>query len=189
MEFISERIGYNKADEDLTVYIKASTKNDAKKIRFLKIWVILWGISGLFIVSQLFLPYADQQTKIFLFGYLAFWAYFFYIAAKAYYFRKYGTETVYINNNKFMIRRDIYTKKGKPKWFVAENKNPFNIHDEKAGSLSQLFYSSFWVTSGGSVTFGSDKNNYRFGLQLKENEAKKLVQLLNKSIKAQPKNK
>lgn len=182
MEFISERIGYNRTTEDLTVYIKGSKKGDIKKINYLKMWIILWGIAGLLIVIQLFFPSALGDARFYVVGFLGFWAYFLYIGIKAYYFRKYGTETIYVNNDKFMIRRDVYTKKGKPKWFKANDKNPFTLVEEKKGGVSDLFYNSFWVTTGGSITFGAKHTQFRFGVQLEEPEAKKLIQLLNKAI-------
>lgn len=186
MDFISERIGFNRTAEDLTVYIKGSKKSDIKKINYLKMWIILWGIAGLLIFIQVFFPQALGAARFYVIGFLGFWAYFLYIGIKAYYFRKYGIETIYVNNDKFMIRRDIYTKKGKPKWFKANEKNPFSMVEEKKGGVGDLFYNSFWVTTGGSVTFGAKNTSFRFGIQLEENETKKLVQILNKAIQVKP---
>lgn len=185
MDFISERIGFTRTPEDLTVYIKASKKEDQKKIKYLKIWIILWGLSGLLLISQFFVPYTLGQARFFLFGLLGFWGYFLYIAIKAYYFRKYGLETIYVNNDKFMIRRDVHTKKGKPKWFKANEKNPFSAVDEKPGGINNFFYTSFWVITGGTLVFGAKKTEFRFGLQLTELETNKLVALLNKAIHVQ----
>lgn len=183
MEYISERVGFNKTPEDLTIYIKGSKKSDAKKIQYLKIWVILWLICGVLLISQFFFPYALGQAIFYLVGLLGFWGYFLYIAIKAYYFRKYGTETIYVNNDKFMIRRDIYTKQGKPKWFKANEKSPFAKVDEKPGGINAFFYTSFWVITGGSIMFGAKNSEFRFGLQLTDDEAGKIVNLMNKAIK------
>ncbi len=185
MDFISERVGYTRTTEDLTVYIKGSKKSDIKKINYLKAWVILWAAAGGLLVVQLFLPYSLGQAQFFIVGLIGFWVYFFYIAIKAYYFRKYGMETIYINNDKFMIRRDVHSKKGKPKWFKANEKNPFSLVEEKKGGLNHLFYNSFWITTGGTISFGSNKSDFRFGLQLTEDESKKLVSLLNKALHIQ----
>ena len=107
MDFISERVGFTKTSEDLTIYIKGSKKSDLKKINYLKAWVILWALAGFLLIAQFFFSYTIGEARFFLVGLLGFWAYFFYVAIKAYYFRKYGLETIYINNDKFMIRREI----------------------------------------------------------------------------------
>ncbi len=185
MDFISERVGFTRTPEDLTIYIKASKKSDLKKINYLKAWVVLWGLCGFLLFTQMFFPYTIGQARFFLVGLIGFWAYFFYVAIKAYYFRKYGLETIYINNDKFMIRRDVYSKKGKPKWFKANEKNPFKPVEEKQNGVNNFFYNSFWVISGGTITFGAKRSEFRFGLQLTTEETRKLVSLMNKAIHPQ----
>lgn len=183
MEYLSDRIRYNKTDEDLTVYIKATSIKDKKKIQILKIWLLLWIVSGLIIISQIFFPGYSRDEKLFIVIYTFFWVYFAYRVSYAYYFRKYGSEVIYINNNKFMYRRDILEKAGKPSFFVAHEKNPFRKVIEKPGSFNTVFYNSFWVVTGGTIAFGEKKNEYRFGLQLSDEERDKLIKLLNKSIR------
>jgi hypothetical protein len=182
MDFISERVGYTKTPEDLTIYIKGSKKSDALKIRYMKIWIILCLVSLFLLIVQFFLPYSLGAAKYYLVGLIGFLIYFIYIAVKAYYFRKYGIETIYINNDKFMIRRDIYTKQGKPKWFKANEKNPFSKVDEKPGGINAFFYSSFWVVTGGTIMFGAKRSEFRFGIQLSDEEAHKVVNMMNKAI-------
>ena len=82
-----------------------------------------------------------------------------------------------------MIRRDIHGKAGKPIHFVAKGKNPFRKVAEKPGSINAAFYNSFWVVTGGTISFGEKKDEYRFGLQLTNEESEKLVRLLNQSIR------
>ncbi|MCX7743838.1 MAG: hypothetical protein N2167_04650 [Flavobacteriales bacterium] len=182
MEHLSDRIAFKRTDDDLTVYIRATSPKDKKKIRLLQIWLLLWFTAGIIIISQLFFPGYSSDEKLFMVIYLFFWAYFAYRIAYAYYFRKYGTEVIYINNNKFMIRRDIHGKAGKPHHFVAKGKNPFRKVDEKPGSINAAFYNSFWVVTGGCIAFGEKKDEYRFGLQLSDEETDKLIRLLNKTI-------
>lgn len=184
MEFINDRIGFVKTKDDLTVYIKASSPKESKKLNMLKLWVVLWSLAGVLIASQFFFEYT-REMKLYLFIFMCFWGYFEYVSIRAYYFRRYGTETIYINNNKFMIRRDVYTKKGKPKWFQANEKSPFTFIESSNINSANLFYNSYWVVTGGNISFGIKKNEYRFGLQLEENAGKRLVKLLNESIKIQ----
>lgn len=178
---LSDRIGVVKGNEDVTVYIKASTRNDIKKLNLFKGWVILWSLAGIIIISQLFFDLYTREQKLYMVIYLAFWAYFEYRTIRSYYFRKYGIETVYVNNDKFMLRRDILTKKGKPKYYKAASKTPFTFQEEKNG-INNSYYNSFWVVSGGTISFG-DKQGARFGLQLPTEDGKKLAKLLNSYVR------
>lgn len=187
VSYLSDRIAYKKTDEDLTVYIRAASRSDEKKLRMLKAWVIAWSICGLLIFVQLFLPFYTADEKLYFLIYLSFWAYFEYRVAAAYYFRRYGTETIYLNNDKFMIRRDVHNRKGKPQHFKAVVKNPFTIPADQPTGWAKHFYNSFWVTTGNSIAFGNKPKEYRFGVQLSEKESKSLVRLLNASIHTEKK--
>lgn len=183
MNFISERIGYEATDEGLTVRIKASKASDLKKIQAMKAWVIAWGLSGGLIGSALFMNY-PADLKLYLLVFLAFWAYFLFTITRAYYFRKYGIETVFLNGDQLMLRKDIHGKAGKPLFFRIQEKNAFRYLDKS--QKGAWFYDSFWIDSGGNCGFGKPGAEYRFGIQLAENEAQKLTTLLNKAIKIKP---
>jgi hypothetical protein len=183
---LSDRIGFVKGQDDLTVYIKASGKKDQRKLTIFKAWLIFWSIAGFIILSQLFFSFYTREEKLYMVIYLAFWGYFEYRMLKAYYFRKYGIETVYINNDKFMLRRDILSKQGKPKYYQANHKNPFHEVEDKSGSVNRSYYTSFWVVSGGTIGFANSGGENRLGLQLPKEDAQKLIRLMNAYVKAQP---
>lgn len=182
----SDRIGIKKGEEELTVYIKSSSKTDQKKLRYLKMWAIAWTIIGLIVISQLFFPYSREE-KLYFVVYLAFWAYFEYRVLYAYYFRQYGIETIYVNNGKIFLRRDILNKKGKPKYFTLHRKNPFFLTEDAGTGFFQQMGNSFWSIRGGKIAFGEKPKEYRFGLQLPEADANRLVKLLNESIRVKAK--
>ncbi len=180
MKQIGERISYQMGEDDLTVYIKGSSKSDKNKILFLKIWVVLWTILGAAMFAGLFMNFSGDE-KLFIFIYLFFWAYFEYKIAYAYYFRKYGMEVVYIQNDKIILRKDILTKRGKERTTDLEEKKPFRIVADK-NSFTANFYNSFWVVTGGTIAFGEKRKEQRFGSLLNEDDRLKLTGLMNKSI-------
>ncbi|MBM3170941.1 MAG: hypothetical protein FJZ75_04945 [Bacteroidetes bacterium] len=183
MNFISERVGYEATDEGLTVRIKASKASDLKKLNLMKAWVIAWGISGGLIGSALFLNY-PADLKLYLLIFLAFWAYFLFKITRAYYFRKYGIETIFLNGDQLMLRKDIHGKPGKQVFFRLKEKNAFRHLDKN--DKGSWFYDSFWIDSGGNCGFGKPGSEYRFGIQLEKTEAQQLVKLLNKQIQITP---
>jgi hypothetical protein len=180
MKLLSERIAYQASEEGLTVRIKGAGKQEAKRIGYMKAWLIAWYISGFVLASGLFLDY-ERDVKLFLAVFLAFWGYFSFVITKAYYFKKYGMETLFLNGDQFMMRRDIHGKKGKPQYFRLKHERPFRVLKDKP-KLDQFFYSSWWVISGGKVELGEPGAAYRLGQHLNENDALKLVQLLNKHV-------
>jgi hypothetical protein len=182
MKHLSERIAYTTDENELTIYIKASKTSDLKNIRLLKFWLILWSLAGIVIASQLFVP-NDREVKLFIFVYLTFWGYFLYKAANAYYFLRYGTEVAYVHHNKFITRRDILKKKGSPRFFTINQKNPFRSAKDEMSGIQRAYYGSFWVVSGGDIAFGEKKHEYRFGIHLEENEIRTLVKMLNHHFK------
>lgn len=185
VEYISERIAIKRGAEDLTIHIKASSRKDEKKLKLLKIWTLLWTVVGLLIISQFFFPY-EPKEKLFFVIYLFFWGYFEYKIAYAYYFRRYGTETLYLSNDKFLVRRDIYNRKGKAKFYKINGQHPFSLVDDGPNTLMKSYYNSFWIIQGGTIAFGQKPKEYRFGLQLPEADASRLVKLLNKFVKTFP---
>ena len=66
MEYISDRIGFKRTEEDLTVHIRATSPKDKKKVQLLQIWLLLWFTAGLIIISQLFFPGYSRDEKLFM---------------------------------------------------------------------------------------------------------------------------
>lgn len=180
MKQIGERISYQMGADDLVVYIKGSSKKDKTKILYLKIWVVLWTILGAVMFAGLFMNFSRDE-KLFIFIYLFFWAYFEYKIAYAYYFRQYGTEVLYLQNDRLHVRRDILTKKGKDKKYDLTEKNPFRKVQEK-NSFVANYYNSFWVVTGGTIAFGEKRKEQRIGTLLNDEDALKLTGLLNKAM-------
>lgn len=179
MKHIGERISYQLGDDDLVVYIKGSSKKDKNKVNLLKIWVVLWTLLGSIMFAGLFMNFSGDE-KLFILIYMFFWGYFEYKIAYAYYFRQYGLEVVYVQNETVVLRRDILTKKGKEKRFELTEKNPFKRVNDKNVFISN-FYNSFWVVAGGTISFGNAKKEQRFGSLLIEEDAVKLTGLMNKA--------
>lgn len=183
MKFLSERIGYSEGKEDLLVRIKASKKSDVSKLWWMRLWVVAWFIAGGLLFWQMIVA-PGGDIRLFIIIILAFWAYFAYVTTQAYFFWKYGFETLYIQNGQVMIRKDILERQGRPQYFRVQVKNPFILTSpEDRQSLLQIM--AFWVPGAGSIQLGNGKNRTRFGIGLSDNEAKELIKLLNRSVNSQ----
>jgi hypothetical protein len=179
MNFLSERLGWIREQDVLTLYIKSSVKEDEMNLRIMKIWVILWIATGLILVWQGVLE-PNIQIRIYLLVFLVFWAYYAIRVLKAYYFKKYGYEILRIQNGQVLYRKDIKHWKGKPMIYRISGKKPFKTVDNKSGFL-QVYFDSFLSGAVGNVGAGEGKNLFRFGIHLNENDSEKLLRFLNKN--------
>ncbi len=183
MEFISERIGFVRGDDDLLVRIKASSSKDRQKLWWTRLWIIGWLMAGVLLLWQTFMANVSD-VKLFLMVVLAFWGYFAYASIQAYYFWKYGFETIFIQNGQVMFRRDIFKRKGKPIYFRVNQNQPFAPTEANpGGAFTQIM--AFWIPQGGTIQLGTGKNLYRFAPGLSDQEKKSLIKMLNQAAKPQ----
>ena len=68
----------------------------------LLVWIILFSLCGLAIVSQFFENY-DAQTKVFFGVYVAFWLFFEFKVIYAYRWRKQGEEKIILENGQLSL--------------------------------------------------------------------------------------
>jgi hypothetical protein len=183
MEFISERVGFVRGEDDLLVRIKASGSQDDRKLWWTRLWIICWLVAGALLLWQTWEAGATD-VKLFLMVVLAFWGYFAYATLQAYYFWKYGFETIFIQNGQVMFRRDILKRKGKPVYFRVNQNHPFSqTEGNPGGAFTHIM--AFWIPQGGTLQLGTGKNLYRFAQGLKDQEKKALLKLLNQAAKPQ----
>lgn len=181
MEFISERIGFERGEDDLLVRIKASSSKDRQKLWWTRLWIMAWLIAGLLLLWQTWVA-TVADVKLFMMVVLAFWGYFAYATIQAYYFWKYGFETIFIQNGQVMFRRDIFKRKGKPVYFRVNHSQPFSPADANpGGAFTQIM--AFWIPQGGTLQLGTGKNVYRFAPGLVEKERQALLKILNHAAK------
>ncbi len=96
MEYIGNRISIKRSDNEVSIVI-LSFREKIKNI-MLSIYLVLWSLSGIIVFSQL-LVIPDKNTKLALFVWLCFWAYFEFKISKAYMWRKFGVEKIKLREN------------------------------------------------------------------------------------------
>jgi len=94
MKVIGDRVSILKKDDLLSVVILPIKDN--KKVWLMFFWLMAWTVCG-FIVLANYFKVTDQNTKIFIIVYLAFWLYFEYKIAKVFVWRRSGKEKLWIS--------------------------------------------------------------------------------------------
>lgn len=181
---IGQRITWYEKDQNL--YLTISGRLESWKETMLMVWLLAWTICGSAVLGQLLLEENSRDNSIFLVIYLSFWAYFEVRIGRAFLWRKYGNERIRIGEGKLLYKREIRSF-GKAKTFLVENINKFQSIEHGERSFAKAFGKSFWVVGGETLEFQYMGSAVRLAMQLEEEEAKALFQLLRKQFRQQSK--
>lgn len=180
VKYISPRVSYREMPGEVTVVISASISKSRQAA--LTVWLVLFGISGLLVITQIFLPGYNSYQRIGFFAFGTFWAYFIYKIGYAWFFRRKGMEFIRIQDGKLTIKRAVSTY-GKSVEFFVGNIRDFSLRERNERSFASELENSFWVLGGERLKFDYLGREIRLGMQLSEPEAKKLLQLFIRWIK------
>ncbi len=124
----------------------------------------------------------NQKQRLILIVLIGFWVYYEYKVGRAYMFRKFGFEKIWMKNGMIYYRREI-NKRGKTKTFDAEFVKEFNALDFNKADFFQNVSRSFWTLAGESIEFSYHSKSMRFGIQLSEKESNDIADQLNRALK------
>lgn len=184
MKSIGERITYSFEGKELVIFIDASIEK--WKETLLMAWVFTWlVVGGLFIWQLSTLSFSEKET-VFIWVFLAFWAYFLVRIGKTLLWRLFGREMIKIDGSKFLYKRDI-KKYGKAHRYFLENIKAIDVSDTDRHAIGYQLSGSFWVIGGEKLELQASPRNLRFGMLLNKKEAGQLQHLIEKTVKAHQK--
>lgn len=179
MKVIGERISILKKDHLLSIVILSS--NDKKKLAGLFLWLLAWSICGVIVFANYF-QVTNEKAKTFMIVYLSFWAYFEFNIVRAFIWKKYGKEKIWIQDKKLHYQREV-NKKGKIREFEIDLINDLKLIELSKNSLADTINQSFWVKGGERLELNCQGKVLRFGLQVKDEEARAVLKELQSYIK------
>lgn len=147
----------------------------------LAVWLVAWVFSGLSILPELFNAEIAFRQRFFYFVFLMFWSYFAFRIGHTFFWKKYGKEMLKITNESLVYKRDIKTY-GTANTYFKENIKNLEINTLNPNSMLESYYSSFWMLGIESVQFEYLGKTVKLGLQLSAADAKKVYELLKKSL-------
>lgn len=154
---------------------------DSQKQFLLSLWLILWSAAGIGIISQFFTPISSDLT-IYLIVWLGFWAYFEYKVIYAYRWRKYGVEKLFFDEESLMISREI-AGRAIPAGYIKANIKNVRLYKPESVSVFIALSQSYWSPGDPKLVFDYQGMEVYFGLELSDQEAKRLVDLIKKELK------
>ncbi|MBL4703148.1 MAG: hypothetical protein JKY54_01420, partial [Flavobacteriales bacterium] len=116
-KYISDRISYLDHGNYSTVII--STKIDRLRESLLLFWILCWTACGVMLIYELITGDYEEEMRITLLIFVAFWVYFEYRIGKVFLWRKWGMEFISLDEEELTYKRAI-GRYGKAKRFYHE---------------------------------------------------------------------
>lgn len=178
IKYLSERVSYSKPGDKFLVVI--SGRISKFQLNLLGVWLLGWTFCGVAVFTQLFEDFS-REVKLALFIYMVFWMYFEYKIVYAFIWRKWGAELIRVDGDSLKIKKDIKGY-GKVRSFLMDNIKNISLVDNP-GTFASTINNSFWSTTGEKICFDYLNKTHYFGIQLNEEEARKLVSKLKSEIR------
>lgn len=179
MELIGKRVSAMKSNDSISFVILPSDAN--WKIYLLFSWLLLWTVSGI-VVAINYYTMPNVNMKLVIIMWLGFWAYFEFKIGKAFLFRRFGKEKVWVKNGRLFYWRDI-AGRGKKLEFDKELMKDLEVVDKSKKDFFASMNESFWVIGGESIVFSYGAKTYRFGIQLPEADARELLRQIRHALR------
>ena len=155
--------------------------DDKKKTNLLFLWLLAWTISGVIVIGNYF-TITQDKAKLLLIIWIAFWAYFEFKIVRVFMCKRFGKEKLWIKNGLLLYKEDI-NGRGKTKEFDLNLISNLELITLTNGSIADTFSQTFWVKGGERIQFTCQSKVIKFGMQLADDEAKKIISALNKQLK------
>lgn len=170
----------NISDENNTLTIIINAFYDEKKQQLLLIWIILFSICGIAILSQFFVDY-PMETKLFFGVYVAFWLFFEFKVIYAFRWRKYGSEIFTIEGNNIILSKLIGSR-GITETYPVEDVRNFQLITYKDNFVHAI-NSNYWSVNKYTISFDFNNQTIPFGIELNEKQAKNIIHTINNFVK------
>jgi len=179
MKLISERVSVQEKDNVLSVVILPTT--DKKKLNLMLLWLLAWTACGVIVFANYF-KMNNQDAKLFIIIYLSFWFYFEYKIARAWIWKKFGREKVWLKNGKLFLQKEI-NGKGKIKEYGLDLVNEVKLIELSHASFADTINQSFWIKGGERIQFQYMAKTITFGMQLNDKEAYEIIREIKAYLK------
>ncbi len=176
--FKSDRITLVETPEMLEVFI--SGKIPSWQLTALTVWLAAWSLLGIYVIAQFFIGIKGDQF-IYMCVWLAFWLYFEYRGLLAWSWRRSGKEIFRVSGDKTELAFES-TIGPRRSEFETASIGKFTSLQEQQGTFVKNHYESFWVVGGETIGFEYNGKLYSFGRQLPPDDAKALMQIVEKRI-------
>jgi hypothetical protein len=165
-----KKININKTSSALEIIIDHSIEK--KKLNMIGMWLTLWTICGLIIITSFF--FYPKEGKLMIVVFLTFWAYFEAMVYKAFRWKKSGMEKLVVKDKQVSIT----TYDGREKTITIEADKIKSVYLAPESKFRTTMTGSFWDIGESAIFIKTGGRNIGFGKQLSREEAIKIEKLL-----------
>ncbi len=183
MEILSERITVVRKEGDLSVVVSAVANK--KKNRFVVALLILWLIGGATMIVSC-TSIEEDNTRIVVIIWFAFWIYFLYVLWRLWRWKQYGHEIFKISNGILKYKNDV-NGRGWVNDYKLELIKNLRVSDTQAPGWIKNFGGDFWNTDCDSIRFNYEDREISFGYQLDDSEKEKLIKVFSEYVSVEEK--
>lgn len=166
-----KRITIDKKNDQLAVTILAF--KDSGKQKMLLVWILLFSLCGIAIISQFFGNY-DNSTKIFFGVYIAFWLFFEFKVIYAYRWRKSGLEFITVEKEAIILTKQI-GKRGITQSYLKNEISDLRIFENADNNFIKSMTTSYWNINKYTLAFNVKNQIIPFAIDLTKKEANKIL--------------
>lgn len=179
MKWIGERISFVEDQTKLTVVIYPESGGWVKSV--MGAWFAMWMMIGISLTIYYFTTPLEQNLKIALYVFMAFWAYYAVRVGRSFFWILWGKELIKIDEAKFIHKRSVKSY-GKARHYLIGNITKIRMYELKEGSFQSIWEASPWVKGGERLEFDYLGKVVRFGRKVSEKDGKILFKLLAKRM-------
>lgn len=154
---------------------------EKRKTGLLFLWLFAWTVSGLIVIMS-YTQIQQQNTKLFIAVWIAFWAYFEFKIIRVFMWKRFGKEKLWVKNGVLFYQQEI-NGRGKIKEYDLNLVSDLNLIELTKGSIADTFSQTFWVKGGERIEFICQQKPVKFGMQLNDDDAKKIVSEIKTFLK------
>lgn len=176
MRIISDRVSIVSNDKVFSLVVLPTVEK--RKLWILFFWLFAWTVCGIIVFANYF-TLNNKDAKLFIIIYLSFWFYFEYKIARAFLWKKFGKEKLWIRGGVLYYQREV-SGKGKIREFDLNLVSKLKLIEVSSTSFADNINQSFWIKGGERIEFECQNKIVRFGMQLNDKEAREII----KEIKA-----
>ena len=153
---------------------------EKKKTNLLFLWLFAWSVSGIIILVNYF-KLTNDNAKLMIIIWLGFWAYFEFKIIRVYMWKRFGQEKLWIKNGVLHYQQNI-NGRGKIKEFDLNLISDWDAIKVEQANIADYFSQTFWVKGGERIEFICQGKLIKFGMQLPDEEATKILAAIKKQL-------
>lgn len=167
MKLIGDRVSMLEKGNVLSFVVLPTTEK--RKLNIMLLWLVAWTVCGIIVFVSYF-KLNNSEAKMFTIVYLSFWFYFEFKIARAYLWKKYGKEKIWLKNGKLFYQKEV-SGKGKILEYDLNLIEDIDLIEVSKTSFSDTINQSFWIKGGERIQFRHQSKTIVLGMQLTDKEA------------------